>query len=137
MRQLSNNKLYITVILMNRLVGSIIRALKEDPLSTGMLDVFFQKSKNHYCVKESTPTKQIIAAPLWGDQDLYLSIHIILISLIYFQFDRLIDPINWCCCCCYCCYYCYYCCYYCCIKYKYHVKVRVVFNSKLIPLWLH
>jgi hypothetical protein len=28
---------------MSRLVSFIIRALKEDPLSTGMLDVFFRK----------------------------------------------------------------------------------------------
>jgi hypothetical protein len=30
---------------MNRLVGFIIRALKEDPLSTGMFDVFFKRIK--------------------------------------------------------------------------------------------
>jgi hypothetical protein len=35
--------LFIIVILINRLVSFIIRALKENPLPTGMLDIFFQK----------------------------------------------------------------------------------------------
>jgi hypothetical protein len=34
---------------MNRLVGYILRALKEDPLSTGMLYVFFQNI-DHVCM---------------------------------------------------------------------------------------
>jgi hypothetical protein len=40
----ANTDVSIIVILINRLFSFTIRALKEDPLSTGMLDVFFPKN---------------------------------------------------------------------------------------------
>ena len=41
---------------MNRLVGFIIRVLREDPLSTGMFDVFFTLKNNIRLLVESTLT---------------------------------------------------------------------------------
>jgi hypothetical protein len=72
-------------------VGFIIRGLKGDPLLTDMFGIFFQKKlKNHLCVIELTPTKQLIAAPLcrWVDHHLHYSPHI---KLPWFILIQLID----------------------------------------------
>jgi hypothetical protein len=42
---------------MNRLVGFIIRVLREDQLSTGMFDLFFTFKNNIRLLVESTQTK--------------------------------------------------------------------------------
>jgi hypothetical protein len=44
-------------MLMNGLVGFIIRALKDDPLSTGMFDVFFKRIERIRVFVESTPNE--------------------------------------------------------------------------------
>jgi hypothetical protein len=59
-----------------------------------MFGMFFEEEKLSCVFVESTPTKQITAAPLcrWVDHHLHLSPHIILISLVYFHLvDRLIS----------------------------------------------
>jgi hypothetical protein len=42
----TNTDVSISVILVNAIIFIVIGILREDPLSTGMLDVFFQKSDN-------------------------------------------------------------------------------------------
>ena len=61
-------------MLINRLFSSIIRALREDPLSTGMLEVVFPKIEN-YVFREYYILKslwQIIALVLNNGYTMYL-----------------------------------------------------------------
>ena len=70
------------------------RALKMDPLLTGMFDVFFEDMKIVSYVLESTPIKKITAALLcrWVYHHLHYLLHNILVSLIYLHLtDRSID----------------------------------------------
>jgi hypothetical protein len=49
---------------MNRLVGFIIRVLREDPLSTGMFDVFFKKIIIIRLLVDRLPLDKKTTAPL-------------------------------------------------------------------------